>query len=119
MLKDKTILITGAASGLGKAWSKKFSDEGAIVFACDINEEGLTELKGHAIHTQVKDVSKPEHVQDFIKSAHTKTGRVDVLFNNAGMGFGYKVDSFLMVHLNITCRCIYLGRSMECDMHFL
>ena len=28
MLKDKTILITGAASGLGKAWSKKFSDEG-------------------------------------------------------------------------------------------
>ena len=55
MLKDKTILITGAASGLGKAWSKKFSDEGAIVFACDINEEGLTELKGHAIHTQVKD----------------------------------------------------------------
>ena len=45
MLKDKTILITGAASGLGKAWSKKFSDEGAIVFACDINEEGLTELK--------------------------------------------------------------------------
>ena len=39
MLKDKTILITGAASGLGKAWSKN-SLMGAIVFACDINEEG-------------------------------------------------------------------------------
>ncbi len=94
MLKNKTILITGAASGLGKAWSKKFSDEGAKVFACDINEEGLNELKDYEIHTQVIDVSKPEHVQDFIESAHTKSGRVDVLFNNAGMGFGHKVDSF-------------------------
>ena len=94
MLKNKTILITGAASGLGKAWSKKFSDEGAKVFACDINEEGLNELKDYETHTQVIDVSKPEHVQDFIESAHTKSGRVDVLFNNAGMGFGHKVDSF-------------------------
>ena len=55
MLKNKTILITGAASGLGKAWSKKFSDEGAKVFACDINEEGLNELKDYEIHTQVID----------------------------------------------------------------
>ena len=94
MLKDKTILITGAASGLGRAWSKKFSDEGAIVFACDINEEGLTELKDREIYTQVKDVSRSDHVRTFIESAYNKTGRIDVLFNNAGMGFGYTVDSF-------------------------
>ena len=59
--------------------------EGAKVFACDINEEGLNVLNDYEIHTQVIDVSKPEHVQDFIESAHTKSGRVDVLFNNAGM----------------------------------
>ena len=94
MLKDKTILITGAASGLGKAWSKKFSEEGARVFACDINEEGLTELKDLGIDTQVIDVSSASHVQSFIESAITDTGKIDVLFNNAGMGFGYKLDSF-------------------------
>ena len=94
MLKDKTILITGAASGLGKAWSKKFSEEGARVFACDINEEGLTELKDLGIDTQVIDVSSAAHVQSFIESAITDTGKIDVLFNNAGMGFGYKLDSF-------------------------
>ena len=94
MLKDKTILITGAASGLGKAWSKKFSEEGARVFACDINEEGLTELKDLDIDTQVIDVSSADHVKSFIESAITDTGKIDVLFNNAGMGFGYKLDSF-------------------------
>ena len=94
MLKDKTILITGAASGLGKAWSKKFSEEGARVFACDINEEGLTELKDLGIDTQVIDVSSAAHVQSFIESAITDTGKIDALFNNAGMGFGYKLDSF-------------------------
>ena len=94
MLKDKTILITGAASGLGKAWSKKFSEEGARVFACDINEEGLIELKDLGIDTQVIDVSSAAHVQSFVESAITDTGKIDVLFNNAGMGFGYKLDSF-------------------------
>tara|TARA_B100001113_G_scaffold147711_1_gene121135 strand:+ start:170 stop:880 length:711 start_codon:yes stop_codon:yes gene_type:complete len=94
MLKDKTILITGAASGLGKAWSKKFSEEGARVFACDINEEGLTELKDLGIETQVIDVSSAAHVQSFVESAIIDTGKIDVLFNNAGMGFGYKLDSF-------------------------
>jgi len=94
MLKDKTILITGAASGLGKAWSKKFSEEGARVFACDINEEGLIELKDLGIDTQVIDVSSASHVQSFVESAITDTGKIDVLFNNAGMGFGYKLDSF-------------------------
>jgi NAD(P)-dependent dehydrogenase (short-subunit alcohol dehydrogenase family) len=94
MLKDKTILITGAASGLGKAWSKKFSEEGARVFACDINEEGLIELKDLGIDTQAIDVSSASHVQSFVESAITDTGKIDVLFNNAGMGFGYKLDSF-------------------------
>ena len=94
MLKDKTILITGAASGLGKAWSKNFFEEGARVFACDINEEGLTELKDLGIDTQVVDVSSAAHVQSFIESAITDTGKIDVLFNNAGMGFGHKLDSF-------------------------
>ena len=94
MLKDKTILITGAASGLGKAWSKKFSEEGARVFACDINEEGLIELKDLGIDTQVIDVSSAAHVQSFIESSIADTGKIDVLFNNAGMGFGYKLDSF-------------------------
>ena len=94
MLKEKTILITGAANGLGKAWAENFYKEGAKVFACDIDEEGLSPLEDQGIITQIVDVSAPHEVNSFIDSAFKLTGRVDVLFNNAGMGFGHKVDSF-------------------------
>ena len=94
MLKEKTILITGAANGLGKAWAENFHKEGAKVLACDIDETGLNALEDQGITTKMIDVSVPEEVKSFIDSALDLTGRVDVLFNNAGMGFGHKVDSF-------------------------
>ena len=90
-LKGKTILITGAASGLGKAWAELFNEEGANVFACDIEEVGLHELQELGITTSTLDVSSSQQVKSFIEQAHDVTGRIDVLFNNAGMGFGYKV----------------------------
>ena len=90
-MKGKTILITGAASGLGKAWAELFNEEGANVFACDIEEVGLHELQEMGITTSTLDVSSSQQVKSFIEQAHDVTGRIDVLFNNAGMGFGYKV----------------------------
>ena len=90
-MKGKTILITGAASGLGKAWAELFNEEGANVFACDIEEVGLHELQELGITTSTLDVSSSQEVKSFIEQAHDATGRLDVLFNNAGMGFGYKV----------------------------
>ena len=90
-LKGKTILITGAARGLGRAWAELFNHEGANIFACDIEEAGLQELQELGITTSTLDVSSSQEVKSFIEQAHDATGRLDVLFNNAGMGFGYKV----------------------------
>ena len=90
-MKGKTILITGAASGLGRAWAELFNHEGANIFACDIEEAGLQELQELGITTSTLDVSSSQEVKSFIEQAHNATGRLDVLFNNAGMGFGYKV----------------------------
>ena len=90
-LKGKTILITGAARGLGRAWAELFNHEGANIFACDIEEAGLQELQELGITTSTLDVSSSQEVKSFIEQAHNATGRLDVLFNNAGMGFGYKV----------------------------
>ena len=73
---------------------QKFNDEGAKVFACDIEEAGLLELEKLGITVSLVDVSSSEETSSFINAAYDKTGSVDILFNNAGMGFGYRVDDF-------------------------
>jgi len=92
MVKKKTIIITGAASGIGRAWAKAFNEEGANVIGCDINQEGLSSLKELGISTLVTDVSKDQQVKDLVNFAVEKTGRLDVVFNNAGMGYGHKLE---------------------------
>ncbi len=86
MLNDRTVVITGAASGLGEVWTRRFLEDGARVIAADVNEEGLVavaDLGALTIHT---DVSSEDDVKAMIEFAMEKTGQVDVLFNNAGFG---------------------------------
>lgn len=92
MLKDKTIVITGAASGIGRAWAEGFARDGAIVIAADINATALDALKAPEIHTLVTDVADGAAVKAMIEFAVAETGRLDVLFNNAGLGYGHTVE---------------------------
>ncbi|MAI16579.1 MAG: hypothetical protein CMP94_04260 [Gammaproteobacteria bacterium] len=91
MFKDKTILITGAASGLGRAWAQGFSADGATVIAADINGEGLVEVPA-ALRITV-DVSKADDVERMIATTVKQTGRIDILFNNAGLGFNKRLEN--------------------------
>ncbi len=91
MFEDRTILITGAASGLGRAWAEGFSADGATVIAADINGEGLTEVPA-ALHLTV-DVSSAVEVKKMIADCVEQTGCIDVLFNNAGLGFSKRLEN--------------------------
>lgn len=91
-LRDKVAIITGAASGIGLASVIKFAQEGAKIVAVDINEaqnhdtvEALKADGGAAVSVQ-GDVSDPETARVMIKAAVDTYGRLDVLFNNAGIG---------------------------------
>ncbi|MEZ5559757.1 MAG: SDR family oxidoreductase [Pseudomonadales bacterium] len=86
MPRGKTIVITGAASGLGRAWSRGFLREGAKVIAADINAAGLQELVDLGAVTVNCDVADEASVRSLMDTAIAETGRVDVLFNNAGIG---------------------------------
>jgi NAD(P)-dependent dehydrogenase (short-subunit alcohol dehydrogenase family) len=85
----KTAVITGAASGIGKASCLRLSSEGAIVIAADIDEAGGAELAATSngkIHFKRTDVCSDADIKALMDFAAEKTGGIDILFNNAGAG---------------------------------
>jgi NAD(P)-dependent dehydrogenase (short-subunit alcohol dehydrogenase family) len=85
----KTAVITGAASGIGKATCLRFASEGATVIAGDIDEEGGTELavtSNGKIFFQKTDVCSVDDIKALMDFAAAKTGGIDTVFNNAGAG---------------------------------
>lgn len=91
-LAGKVVILTGGASGIGRASARLFSLEGAFVVIGDINEEAseaaTEEIRdqngGKAISVRT-DVTQPEQVEHLISQAVEAFGQVDVLFGNAGI----------------------------------
>jgi NAD(P)-dependent dehydrogenase (short-subunit alcohol dehydrogenase family) len=90
-LDNKCALITGGASGIGLATVKLFAEEGAAVVIADINieqgkqvEHEVQQAGGKAVFVPC-DVTRTEDCQRAVKTAVEQFGRLDILFNNAGM----------------------------------
>ena len=87
---DQGVIVTGAAHGFGRAIALAFAREGAKVWACDVNAEGLSETArlahqgGLSLQTGLVDVSDAAAVQAFVAEVLAATGQIDVLVNNAG-----------------------------------
>lgn len=85
----KTAVVTGAASGIGKASVLLLASEGATVYAADIDEDGGAELVSQsngAIVFQRCDVTSTEDIKALMDRAAADTGGIDIVFNNAGAG---------------------------------
>lgn len=90
-LEGKSSIVTGAASGIGRATARLFADEGASVVVADRDEaqggavvDAIKQAGGTATFAKV-DVSSPEDVKRMIDVAVRTYGNLDVLFNNAGI----------------------------------
>ncbi len=91
-LEGKTIVITGAGSGIGLACAEGFLAEGARVLGVDIEGERLEGLASKGAMTMTADVSQDPAMRAMVEKAVKETGRIDVLFNNAGMGSLTRVE---------------------------
>ena len=99
-LQGKTAIITGAASGIGKATAIRFAAEGATVVISDINSERLelvTQMiiaQGGKALSAVADVRNKEQVESMVNLALEHFERIDILVNNAGGAARLKGKSF-------------------------
>lgn len=102
-LSGRTAIVTGAASGIGRATALRFAQEGANVVVSDIREEPIwngvdtdstasviSSAGGNAVFVRA-DVSKAEDVDGLVTRAVTEYGRLDIMVNNAGLIFSSPV----------------------------
>jgi meso-butanediol dehydrogenase / (S,S)-butanediol dehydrogenase / diacetyl reductase len=99
-LEGKVALITGTASGQGRAAALKFAAEGAVVVGCDLDQAGsdetvaLVEQAGYKMTAMAPvDLSDPEAARTWVEESAAMHGRIDVVYNNAsGPRFGLLPD---------------------------
>jgi len=119
-LAGKAALITGAGSGIGRATAELFAREGARVAVADISPESgevvvesIREDGGDAIFVQA-DVSNAGDVARMVEATAQAYGRLDILFNNAGIPMGFTPieevdDEFFDRVMAINVRSVHLG----------
>lgn len=94
-LTDKVAVVTGASSGIGRAFAVHLVGRGARVFGLARSEGALEALRdelGEAFHPTLCDVSDEAQVHDAFETVRAEAGRVDVLLNNAGLGHFSPID---------------------------
>lgn len=92
-LKDKVVVITGAAGGIGEAAARLLHQQGARVVISDINLEkaqtlasDLNQLRTVSALAEQTDVANPDEVKSLMQIAFQQMGGIDILVNNAGIG---------------------------------
>jgi NAD(P)-dependent dehydrogenase (short-subunit alcohol dehydrogenase family) len=93
-LSGRTALVTGAASGIGRASALAFGRHGADLVICDLDEAGLAATgtalaeMGRRVLARRVDVADPAAMERFAAEVEAETGTPDLLMNNAGVGLG-------------------------------
>jgi len=96
---NKVVVITGAASGIGRGIAEKCAKEGMRVVLSDIEEKALSQTEeslntiGAEVLSVVADVSKIDDVENLAQKTLERFGAVHLLVNNAGVGFGTKTST--------------------------
>lgn len=98
MLANKTALVTGSTSGIGLGIAKALARQGANIVLNGFGDVETPTAEVQALGAQVAyhgaDMSRPDEIEDMMKFAHDRFGRVDILVNNAGIQHVSRVENF-------------------------
>lgn len=96
----KVTIITGAGGGIGGATALRFAKEGALLGLSDLNAERLEETKalaekaGSQVIAMAGDASERPHVEAFVSAVASRFGKIDTVFNAAGIIAGGPIESY-------------------------
>src|ERR1700728_265211 len=97
-VKDRAVIVTGAASGMGRATAHLFASEGAAVAVTDVNESGVAQVvdeikaEGGNAHGWVLDILDRTAIKRVVEEIAAHFGRLDIIINNAGFGAFRRID---------------------------
>jgi short-subunit dehydrogenase len=92
----KTVLVTGASAGIGKATAIFLAQNGYNVYGAARRKDKMDDLKTHGIKPIVLDVTKEESIMACIEQIHNDAGSIDILVNNAGFGLEGAIEDITM-----------------------
>lgn len=96
---NQVAIVTGGASGIGRALSEELARRGAIVVVADIRLEAAQDVASHISASAVyADVSQAAEVQALVDDTVRRHGRLDLMFNNAGIGVGGEIRDLTLEH---------------------
>ena len=120
----KIVLVTGAGSGIGQEAARAFAKRGALVYAADLNAEGLAVTQeliassGGEVRITPLDVADETSVAGLLGRIEADAGRLDIAFNNAGItGSAHRLEDYPTEDfdrvLRVNLRSVFLGMKYE------
>jgi NAD(P)-dependent dehydrogenase (short-subunit alcohol dehydrogenase family) len=97
-LAGQVAIVTGAASGIGRAAARRLADEGAMVVGVDRDKKGLDEIQDNRIHVFPCDVTDHVALGRCVEETIRKHARIDILINNAGFSFYERLTDSTLEH---------------------